>query len=121
MQDYRIGQKVIALIKLEDKWQDFVELDVLENGVLLGDSGIFKDGRLSLLGLGTGDGMDYWSFKDLKADKEVVARGVLLAQENVLVYIYETGTKEPLPWKANTLKYKVESVLEAKDADRFVR
>jgi hypothetical protein len=30
--DYRIGHKVIATLTIEDKGQDFIELDVMDNG-----------------------------------------------------------------------------------------
>ena len=53
--DFREGQKVIATLKIQDKGQDFLELDVLENGVLLSYSPMFSHGRLSLLGIGALD------------------------------------------------------------------
>lgn len=117
MVDFRKGQKVIATFTLEDHGQDFIELDVLENGVLLGDSVIFRDGRLSLVGIGALDGTVF------KTDAEVVR--IPLAKLKMLkgcyVYFYETGAKKPLPWNADTFKYAVTGVKKPKDADRFLK
>jgi hypothetical protein len=117
--DYRQDQRVIATLEIEDQGQDFIELDVLENGVLLGDSVMFRNGRLSLLGLGTSDGMDYWSFSQLKEDQEVVRNGVLTTS-GILVYMKNTGEKDPLPWKATTLKYLVEDIKKPVAVGRFM-
>ena len=62
--DYRINQKVITTLKLEDKGQDFIEIDVLENGVIVGSSIIFANGRLSMIGIGTLNGKVYKTFEN---------------------------------------------------------
>jgi len=113
MKDFRRGQKVIATIILEDQGQDFTELDILENGVILGNSCMFKNGCLSLLGIGTLNGQDYWDFKELKED----FADRLLA--NFYIYMKETETKDPLPWKAITLNYKIIDVKKAIKPNRF--
>lgn len=64
--DNRVGQKVIATLRIEDKGQDFTELDVLENGVLLGDSVMFSNGRMSVMGIGALDGTVYYPFSKAK-------------------------------------------------------
>ncbi len=114
--DYREGQKVVATIELEDKGQDFIELDLLENGVLLGDSIMFADGYISLLGIGSDDGMDYY-----KAEEIIRSKVYPFDLTGLTVYIKDTGTKDPLPWKARTLKYAVTGIKKAKDANRFIK
>lgn len=114
--DYRDGQKVVCTIEIEDKGQDFIELDVLENGVLLGDSVMFSHGRLSLLGIGSDDGMDYHS-----ATEVMQARAGALELEGLTIYLKNTGEKDPLPWKAQTLKYAVVKVKDAVKPDRFIK
>jgi hypothetical protein len=59
--DYRENQKVVCTFEIEDEGQDFTEIDVLANGVILGNSVMFSHGRLSLLGIGSNDGKDYYS------------------------------------------------------------
>ena len=114
--DYRQGQKVIATLSIYDAGQDFIELDVLENGVILGDSVMFKNGRLSLIGIGTVDGVHYYSLADLKEQgfKTSKLRGLT-------IYMKNTGERDPLPWKAQTLKYEVEKSLKVKDPNRFIK
>lgn len=112
--DYRLGQKVIATIEIEDMGQDFIELDVLENGALLGDSVMFKNGKLSLLGIGTNDGVKYHNELDfMEANRKSL--------EGLTIYFYETGTKKPLPWKAKTLKYAVTKVKLPENPNRFIK
>ncbi len=113
--DYRKNQKVIATLVLEDKGQDFIELDVLENGVILGNSPMFAHGRLTLLGVGKLDGVDYWTFNQMKED--------MADRPLASFYVYFKDTeseKEPLPWEANTLKYKIVDTLKAKKPNRFL-
>jgi hypothetical protein len=93
----------IFTIKLEDKGQDFLELDVLENGVLLGYSIIFSHDRLSLLGIGGLDGKGYLTFEDIKKGKKL--------KKNSFIYLWNTENKKPLPWEAQTLKYKVLKII----------
>lgn len=92
--------KKIGTIKLEDKGQDFTELDLLENGVLLGYSIIFSDNRISLLGIGTLDGVHYYRAEEVPKTKSTLLKGKY-------IYIKKTGEKDPLPWNAKTLNYKV--------------
>lgn len=113
--DFRKSQKVIATIVLEDKGQDFTEIDVLENGVILGDSAMFKDGRISTIGVGALDGKEYWTFDEMKED---LASRPLVA---FYIYIKDTDEKEPLPWEAKTLNYKIIDVKKAKKPNRFIR
>ncbi len=112
--DYREGQKVISTIEIEDKGQDFIELDVLENGVILGNSVMFSHGRLSLLGIGTDDGTEYHDIKEFLAMKEWELKGLT-------IYMKDTGEKDPLPWKATTLKYLVVGVKKAVKPNRFIK
>src|SRR3990167_9542829 len=113
--DYRDGQKVVATIEIEDKGQDFIELDVLQNGVLLGNSVMFSHGRLSLLGIGTNDGMEYHT-----ATEVMQTRIGVLKLKGMTIYMYDTGEKQPLPWKATTLKYAVIKVKKASKPNRFI-
>lgn len=115
MTDYRKNQKVIATLELEDRGQDFIEIDVLENGVILGDSFLFREGRLSMIGLGTTDGIEYQTFKDFS---EKVKFKKL---KDHYLYFKETGQKDPLPWKASTFKYAVLRVKKPEKVDRFIK
>ena len=112
--DFRKNQKVIATIILEDKGQDFIEIDVLENGVILGNSVMFKDGRVSIIGVGTLDGKEYWTFNEMKED--LVSRPLA----TFYVYIKNTEEKEPLPWEARTINYKIIDVKGAEKPNRFI-
>ena len=112
--DYREGQKVIATIQLEDKGQDFTELDVLENGVLLGNSIMFSHGRLSLLGIGKLNGTKYYDFDELRKNSKLSLKGLS-------IYMKNTGEKDPLPWKADTLKYKIVGGKKAIKPNRFTK
>lgn len=115
--DYRAGQKVVATIVLEDWGQDPTELDVLENGVILGYSPIFRNGRLSLVGVGALDGMPFTTDTELlqmRYPSHLEAAGHF-------VYFYDTGSKKPLPWKAQTLKYPIVKIKKASDAKRFIK
>ena len=114
--DYRKGQRVIATIELDDRGQDIIELDVLANGVILGDSIIFRNGRLSLLGVGALDGDPYYSFKEFVEFKRVAKL------KGLFVYMKETASKkEPVPWEASTLKYAITKVGNAKKPNRFIK
>ena len=110
--DYRKGQRVIATIEIEDKGQDFVELDVLENGVILGNNVMFSHGRLSLLGIGTLDGTTYYDFQRLRSTYNLSLNGFI-------IYLKNTGEKELLPWKAKTLKYRIVGIKKAIEPNRF--
>ena len=113
--DYRIGQRVLATLVIEDKGQDFTELDVLENGVLLGNNPIFTKGRLSILGIGTLDGMVYHTFQEIRANSKLSLNGLF-------IYLKDTHTKkEPLPWKASTLNYKIIGKKKAVKPNRFIK
>jgi hypothetical protein len=114
--DYREGQKVVATIEIEDKGQDFTELDVLQNGVLLGDSVMFSGGRLSLLGIGTNDGVEYHT-----ATEVIQTRIGVLKLKGMTIYLKNTGKKDPLPWNATTLKYHVIDVKKAVKPNRFIK
>jgi len=116
IKDYREGQKVIATIEIEDKGQDFIELDILENGVLLGDNVMFSHGRLSLLGIGTNDGTEYHTATEVMQTYIGV-----LKLKGMMIYIYNTGEKQPLLWKADTLKYAVVKVKKANKPNRFIK
>lgn len=114
-------------IELEDKGQDFIEMDILENGVLLGYSSIFSYGRLTLLGIGTSDGMEYKTRDEVieigirGLNKIIGTLSIFPTADDKFVYFKETDKSDPLPWKANTLKYRVLRAKEAKDARRFIK
>ncbi len=93
----------LLTIELEDQGQDFLKLDVLESGVLLGYSPMFMNNRLSIIGIGSLEGKEYTTFTELLIDNKKPSKGTF-------VYLKETGEEDPLPWKAKTLKYKVLSV-----------
>ncbi len=115
--DYRDNQKVIATIEIEDHGQDFTELDLLENGVILGYSPMFSHGRLSLLGIGSNDGMDYHTatqILQMKYPNHLKTKGLT-------IYMKDTGEKDPLPWKAQTLRYPVVKIKKAVKPNRFIK
>jgi len=115
MKDYLKGQRVVALIKLEDQHQDFAELDILENGVILGDSILFEDGRLSLVGIGTSNGRKWFGRED------ILSIQYSHCEENeLLIYYKPTDTPTPLPWNCGAFKYRVKSVGKGFRADRFL-
>lgn len=112
--DYRENQKVLVTLVIEDKGQDFTELDILENGVLLGNSPMFSHGRLTLLGIGTLDGIDYYPFQE-------VSKSGKLSLKGLHIYLKDTGTKDPLPWKAKTLNYKIIGTKKVVKPNRFIK
>lgn len=116
-QDFREGQKVVCTIEIEDKGQDFIELDVLENGVLLGDSVMFSHGRVSLLGIGTNTGSEYHT-----ASEVIQTKLGLLELKGMTIYLKDTDSalRDPVPWLAQTLKYKVIGLKKAKKPNRFI-
>ena len=117
--DYRIGEKVLLTIEIEDHGQDFIELDLLENGALLGDSVMFKNGRLSLLGIGTDDGNEYDSFTNIFTD--IIKKNIkALKFKGRTIYLKDTGGRDPLPWRAQTLKYPVTKIKKAIKPNRFL-
>lgn len=88
-------------IKLEDQGQDFLSLGIDSEGKLSGYSPMFADGRLTLVGLGTLNGTTYFSRAEVLSNPKRDYSGLY-------VYLKETTTvKDPLPWKADTLNYKV--------------
>ena len=115
MKDYRQGQKIIATIVLEDKGQDFTELDVLENGVILGNSIMFRNGCLTLIGIGALNGNPYWVFGELKS--KFLKRRL----KGLTIYTKETGTRDPIPWEATTLNYKILNVKKPVKINRFIK
>lgn len=112
--DYRVGKKVVATLKIEDKGQDFTEIDILENGVILGNSIFFKNGRLSLLGIGSLNGSKYFGEKEVIQNPKKSYKGLC-------IYIYETGTLKPMPWNAKTLNYKIIGTRKVTKTDRFIK
>lgn len=118
--DNRKNQKVIATLKLEDKGQDFTEIDVLENGVILGNSVIFKDGRLSLLGIATSEGKNYEHHTDFIARKKKDDTLIKFAIGSI-IYWYETGKQEPVPWEAQTFKYEVIEEVKVEKPNKFIQ
>lgn len=114
--DHREGKKVLATIEIEDHGQDFIELDLLENGVLLGDSIMFENGRRSLLGIGTDDGMEYHT-----ARKIIQSTIGSIDLAGLTIYLKDTGEKDPLPWEAQTLKYPVKGIKPAENINRFIK
>lgn len=111
--DYRIGQEVILTLEIEDEGQDFTEIDVLKNGVILGNSPMFSHGKLTLIGVGALDGVPYIPF-----DKKEILKKRL---SGLYIYFKDTGEPEPLPWKANTLKYKIIGLKKAFKPKRFIK
>jgi len=94
-----------------------IELDILKNGVLLGDSVMFKNGRVTLLGVGEMDGNPYYS-------REEILLSIKPPELNGLfVYMKDTGTKDPLPWdkEASVLKYPVTSLKKPVKPNRFIK
>lgn len=114
--DYREGQRVLATLLIEDQGQDFTELDVLENGVLLGNSPMFSHGRLSLLGVGTLDGTKYFNFEEMRMSS------IMKSFNGLSIYLKDTDAKRsPLPWNAQTLKYRIVGMKKAIKPNRFIK
>ncbi len=113
--DYRIGQKVVATIEIEDKGQDFTEIDVLQNGVILGNNLMFLRGRISLLGVGTLDGKKYFTFTDMKNSS------YKQSFKGLLIYLKNTKEKDPLPWKASILNYRIIGMKKPTKPNRFIK
>ena len=114
--DYRKNKKVLVTLELEDKGQDFLELDILEDGVMLGDSVMFRNGKLSLLGVGALDGIPFYTWQQVAYIREKV-----LMLNGLYVYFKQTeNKKDPLPWNAPTLKYKVVGAKKAVKINRFI-
>ena len=114
--DYRTGQKVVATIEVADKGQDFTEIDVLQNGVILGNSVMFSHGRLSLLGIGALNGSPYHT-----ATEVIQTRVGALKIKGLSIYLKNTDEKDPLPWKAQTLKYPVVKIKNPVKPNRFIK
>lgn len=115
MKDCRKNQKVITTLKLEDRGQDFTELDILENGVILGNSSIFLNGRLSMIGIGTKSGLKYFLFKTLKEKK------FKQSLKNLIIYIKSSkDKKESLPWETEILNYKITGIKKPEKQNRFI-
>ena len=118
--DYRKNKKVIFTLEIEDKGQDFTEIDVLENGVILGNSIMFENGRISILGIGALTGMPYTTATQLLNIKRTplfVSRKI----ENQYIYIKQTGEEDPMPWEAKTLNYKVIGIKMPVKPNRFIK
>lgn len=113
--DYRIEQKVIATLTLEDKGQDFLELDVLENGVILGQSVIFDEGRLAMIGIGALDGVPYYDFSELKESGFQPE-----AIKDLFIYFKNSGDPTQAPWMHKTFNYKVTGTKPVEKPDRFI-
>lgn len=118
--DYRRGKKVVLTLTIEDKGQDFTELDVLENGVILGNSIMFSHGRVSLIGAGTLDGMKY-STRDQILQTKLECSFFEKELKGSFIYIKNTEEKDPLPWNARTLNYRITGVKEPVNPDRFIK
>lgn len=118
MSDYRLEQKVIATLTIEDKGQDFIEVDVLENGVILGQSVIFEKGRLAMIGIGAKDGVPYFEFSELKKSGFAIADSI--KADELYIYFKNSGDPDPAPWKARTINYRVTGTKEVERPDRFI-
>jgi len=94
-------------IGLEDHQQDFLTLDLLRSGRLLGYSIMFRGGRLSLLGIGTTNGDQYYSLKEVQ---EMLKKRTMPKMRGLYVYLKTTGEADPLPWNATTLKYPITEI-----------
>lgn len=88
-------------LKLEDKGQDFLEIDVYENGVIRGYNIMFSDDRLSCFLIASKGGEEFY-----EVDK-ISKKDIVFSKYPLYIYIKKTGTKDPLPWKADFLKYKI--------------
>jgi hypothetical protein len=113
--DYRLEQKVIATITIEDKLQDFTELDVLENGVILGQSILFDKGILSMIGIGALDGVPYYDFSELK-ESGFDANTI----KGLFIYFKNSNEATKAPWMHKTINYKVTGTKPVEKPDRFI-
>jgi len=94
----------IIKFKLEDKQQDFLEITLNKDYTLSGYSPMFANKRISMIGIGTLDGMIY------KTTKEFIKNNIDI-EEDIYIYIKTTGATDPLPWKAKTINYKVIKII----------
>ena len=118
--DYRKNQKVLLTFILEDKGQDFTEIDLLENGVILGYNILFTDGRLTMIGTGKSNGENYQRASEIII-KEMTDEFFKKNIKNSLIYFKPTNmNKDPLPWEANTFKYKIVGWKKPTNPDRFI-
>lgn len=95
-------------IKLEDNQQDFLELTINGDNTISGYSPMFSHGRLSIIGIGTLDGIEYKNINE--ARNELVEKKLKFESKDIFVYMKETGKSDPLPWQAMTLKHRVEKI-----------
>lgn len=91
---------MILNILLEDQGQDFTYINVSTDGVMSGNSVLFADRRLSLIGIGSLGGKIYYTLDELK-------KGKFKQSDNLYIYYKNSNEKTPLPWNANVFKYKV--------------
>ena len=133
IKDYRTNQKVVATIKLQDKGQDFTELDLLENGVILGYSPMFEKGRMTCIGIGDPNGINCCYPTNILINSEWEAKDIMPPHENLLscfydtsdtelyVYVYPTDGIVEKPWEAGKLNYKILDIsFEPENPDRFM-
>lgn len=115
--DHRLDQRVLTTFTIEDKHQDFLEIDLLENGVMLGSSIMFQQGRLTLVGIGGKDGLPYYTRTTVLQLRENVLD---FEKDDLFFYMKETTSPDPLPWKADVLIYKITGQKPATNPDRFI-
>lgn len=115
--DYRKNQRVIATLELEDKWQDFTELDVLENGVILWNSIMFKDWRLSIVWIYDQDYIDRIDWCQL-ADKEM--RKHIWIERLCLIRMQDTNHDYSKHEEPMFLTYKITWISEPEKPNRFI-
>lgn len=87
-------------LRLEDKGQDFLTLDIDDEGVVSGYSPVFANAGVTLLGIGSLNGEDYSS-------RDYVLNNPNRDYSGMYIYLKDTGTKDPVPWEAHTLNYKI--------------
>jgi len=97
-------EKIKMTIELVDERQDFLELTINEDNTINGYSPIFSNKRLSIIGIGTPDGLEYKDIKEIKKDTKFKSK-------NIYVYFKKSGTPDPLPWDANCLIHKVKKII----------
>jgi len=57
----------------------------------------------------------YYTFQDIRANSKLLLKGLF-------IYLKDTHIeKEPLPWKASTLNYKIVGMKKAMKPNRFIK
>lgn len=94
--------KKICTFQLENNKQNFLEIDLYDNEVLLGSSIMFKDQKLSFVCLASINGKH--SFVDMTKILELKKS---IKKNKLYIYIYNSNTPKPYPWETTYIIHRV--------------